>query len=93
MATSPLPQWTLTRRTLCRETKASYRIEYSGINPGDLRHFYMSMHSFIMGYGYTSTVVVSVSSTSFAPGIPALGTTVDLPIPTHNLRQVWSRPP
>ncbi|KAM7198514.1 GroES-like protein [Rhypophila sp. PSN 637] len=33
------------------------RVEYSAINPGDLRHFHMGLHSFVMGYDYTGTVV------------------------------------
>lgn len=32
-------------------------VKYSGVNAGDLRHFYMGFHSFVAGYDWIGTVV------------------------------------
>lgn len=51
------------------------RVEYSAINPGDLRHFHMGMHSFVMGYDYTGTVISAHESSPFKPGDSVMGMT------------------
>ncbi|KAK3372716.1 chaperonin 10-like protein [Podospora didyma] len=51
------------------------QVQYSGINPGDLRHFHMGLHSFIMGYDFSGTVLSSGPSSPFSPGDPVLGMT------------------
>jgi len=56
------------------------RVDYSGINPGDFRHFYMGMHSFVMGYDFVGTVISTGPESSFQPGDSVLGMTK----PGHN---------
>ncbi|KAM7219497.1 GroES-like protein [Rhypophila decipiens] len=55
------------------------RVKYSAINPGDLRHFHMGLHSFVMGYDYTGTVVSthpdSSSDFPFKKGDSVMGMT------------------
>ncbi|KAK4213747.1 GroES-like protein [Rhypophila decipiens] len=55
------------------------RVEYSAINPGDLRHFHMGLHSFVMGYDYVGTVVSthpdSSSDFPFKKGDAVMGMT------------------
>ncbi|KAK3364615.1 hypothetical protein B0T25DRAFT_530621 [Lasiosphaeria hispida] len=48
-------------------------VHYSGINPGDLRHFHMGLHSFVAGYDFTGTVLSGPAA--FPPGTPVLGMT------------------
>ncbi|KAK3331492.1 hypothetical protein B0H66DRAFT_465489 [Apodospora peruviana] len=54
------------------------KIKYSAVAPGDYRHFYLGLNSFIMGYDYTGTVVsvgpdspFSVGDEVFGMGMPA----------------------
>ena len=57
------------------------QVHHSAIQPGDLRHFYMGMHSFVMGYDYAGTVLssssppASPSPSRFQPGDQVLGMT------------------
>ncbi|KAK0725918.1 hypothetical protein B0H67DRAFT_481985, partial [Lasiosphaeris hirsuta] len=48
-------------------------VHYSGINPGDMRHFHMGLHSFIAGYDFAGTVLSPGGP--FSAGTPVLGMT------------------
>lgn len=56
-------------------SQALVRVEYSGINPGDLRHFYMGMHSFVMGYDFVGTVISAGHDSPFRLGDAVMGMT------------------
>ncbi|KAK0702969.1 chaperonin 10-like protein [Lasiosphaeria miniovina] len=58
-----------------QNSQSLVRVRYSGINPGDVRHFWMGMNSFVMGYDFSGTVVDSGPSSPFSPGDEVLGMT------------------
>lgn len=60
------------------------KVQYSGINPGDYRHYFMGMHSFIMGYDFVGVVQEAGPESPFRPGELLMGeTTPDHERPIH----------
>ncbi|KAK1757979.1 GroES-like protein [Echria macrotheca] len=52
------------------------KVKYSAINPGDIRHFYMGYHSFVMGYEFTGDVISTGPDAPFRPGDAVMGITM-----------------
>lgn len=51
------------------------RVQYSGVNPGDTRHYHIGMHSFIMGYEFVGEIVAAGPLSIFKPGDMVMGMT------------------
>ncbi|KAI4152536.1 MAG: hypothetical protein LQ340_002860 [Diploschistes diacapsis] len=50
-------------------------VEYSGINPGDLKHMHIGMKDLVVGYDYSGSVIAAPLGSRFAPGDRIAGTT------------------
>lgn len=57
------------------ESQTLVQVQYSGINPGDIRHFHIDMHSFVMGYEFAGNVIAAGPSSPFKPGEAVFGMT------------------
>lgn len=49
------------------------RVQYSAINPADMRHFYMGMSEFVAGYEFAGTVTEAGPESPFKPGQEVFG--------------------
>ncbi|KAI0857128.1 hypothetical protein F4860DRAFT_368312 [Xylaria cubensis] len=56
-------------------TQVLVRVKYSAVNPADLRHFYMGMHSYVAGYEWLGVVEAAGPHASFAIGDTLFGLT------------------
>ncbi|TRX91167.1 hypothetical protein FHL15_007955 [Xylaria flabelliformis] len=56
-------------------TQVLVRVKYSAVNPADLRHFYMGMHSYVAGYEWLGVVEAAGPHASFAVGDTLFGLT------------------
>ncbi|OIW32863.1 GroES-like protein [Coniochaeta ligniaria NRRL 30616] len=65
-------------------SQALVKVQHSGINPGDYRHYFMGMHSFVMGYDFVGEVLEVGPDSPFKPGELLMGeTTPDHKRPIH----------
>ncbi|KAB5523138.1 chaperonin 10-like protein [Coniochaeta sp. 2T2.1] len=55
--------------------QALVKVQYSGINPGDYRHFFMGMNSFVMGYDFVGVVEKLGPASPFKVGELLMGET------------------
>lgn len=52
------------------------QVQYSGVNPGDIRHYHIGMHSFVMGYEFVGKVIEAGPLSLFEAGDMVLGMTM-----------------
>lgn len=57
------------------EDKTLIKVQYSGINPADLRHYHMGFNSYIMGYDYVGVATTTGPNSPFSPGDQLFGMT------------------